>query len=146
RSAMTRLAEASIPTASGRYVPLSQLVSVQMTWEPGILWRYNRDFAVTVQSEVRDGIQGPTVSAQIDPQLNAIRAELPAGYAITEAGAAEESGTAQASITANLPLMLFIVMTLLMLQLHSFARSVMVYLTGPLGVIGAALALLLSGQ
>ena len=146
RSAMTRLAEASVPTASGRYVPLSQLVSVRMEWEPGILWRYNRDYAITVQAEVRDGIQGPTVSGQIDPVLDGLRAEMPAGYAITVAGAAEESGTAQQSIIANLPLMLFIVLTLLMLQLHSFARSMMVYLTGPLGIIGAALALLISGQ
>ncbi len=146
RSAMTRLAEASVPTASGRYVPLSQLVSVRMAWEPGILWRYNRDFAITVQAEVRHGIQGPTVSAQIDPLLNALRAELPAGYGIAVAGAAEESGTAQSSIMANLPLMLFLVLTLLMLQLQSFARSVMVYLTGPLGIIGAAIALLVSGQ
>src|SRR5690606_29192056 len=104
------------------------------------LWRYNRDFAITVQADVHDGIQGPTVSGQIDPLLNELRASLPAGYGIAEAGAAEESGTAQASIVANLPLMLFIVLTLLMLQLHSFARSAMVYLTGPLGVIGAALA------
>jgi multidrug efflux pump len=146
RTAVTRLAEASVPTANGGYVPLSQLASVRLEWEPGILWRYNRDYAITVQAEVRAGIQGPTVSMQIDPHLDAIRAQLPPGYGIAVAGAAEESGTAQSSIAANLPLMLFLVLTLLMLQLHSFARSMMVYLTGPLGIIGAAIALLVSGQ
>ncbi|GAA5234682.1 efflux RND transporter permease subunit [Verticiella sediminum] len=146
RTAVTRLAEASVPTALGRYVPLSQLVEVSLAWEPAIIWRYNRDYAITVQAEVRDGIQGQTVSTQIDPQLAAIRAALPPGYAIAVAGAAEESGKAQQSIVVNLPLMLFIVMTLLMLQLHSFARATMVYLTGPLGIIGAAIALLVSGQ
>ncbi|MBU4609936.1 efflux RND transporter permease subunit [Achromobacter sp. GG226] len=146
RTAMTRLAEASIPTTLGRHVPLSQIATVTLDWEPAILWRHNRQYAVTVQSEVRAGIQGPTVSRQIEPELASLRASLPAGYAIEVAGAAAESSKAQDSIVANIPLMLFIVMTLLMLQLHSFARSAMVYLTGPLGVIGAALALLISGQ
>ena len=143
RAAMTRLADASVPTASGRFVSLTQVATVKLVWEPGVIWRQNRDYAVTVKSEVRQGIQGPTVTAQIDPQLAALRAELPDGYQIAVAGATEESSNAQASIVANVPLMLFIVLTLLMLQLHSFSRELMVYLTGPLGIIGAALAMLL---
>ena len=67
---------------------------------------------------------------------------MPAGYQIAVAGAAEESAKAGGAIAANIPLMLFIVFTLLMLQLHSFSRSMLVFLTGPLGLIGAAAALL----
>ncbi len=144
RMAMTRLAETMVGTNHG-YVPLAQLVSVSLEWEPGILWRYNRDYAATVQADVVDTVQGQTVSSRLDPQLDVIRASLPAGYRIEMAGAAEESGTAQASIVANVPLMLFIVMTLLVLQLNGFVRALIVYLTGPLGVIGAALALLITG-
>jgi multidrug efflux pump subunit AcrB len=143
RAAMTRLAEASVPTTSGRYVPLSQIATPHLVWEPGVIWRQNRDYAITVQSDVRHGIQGPTVTAQIDPKLADLRRTLPAGYEIAVAGATEESGTAQSSIVANVPLMLVLVMTLLMAQLHSLSRAVLVYLTGPLGIIGAALALLL---
>ena len=84
----------------------------------------------------------PTVSGQVDPLLDALRAKLPPGYKINLAGAAADSGKAQDSIAANVPLVIFIVFTLLMLQLHSFWRSLMVFLTGPLGVAGAALALL----
>jgi multidrug efflux pump subunit AcrB len=144
RSAIARLADASIPTGSGRYVPLSQLVQVELGWEPGVIWRQNRSYAVTVQSEVHDGIQGPTVTAQIasSPGMAAIRAALPAGYRIVVAGAAEESDKAGKAIAVNLPLAMFIIFTLLMLQLHSFSRSVLVFLTGPLGFIGAAAALL----
>jgi multidrug efflux pump subunit AcrB len=142
RAVMSRLADANIPTASGRSVPLSQLVRVELGWEPGIVWRENRDFTITVQSEVKDGVQGPTVTAQINPQLATLRAGLPPGYSIDVAGAAEESAKAGKSIAANVPLMLFIVFTLLMLQLHSFSRSLLVFLTGPLGFIGAAATLL----
>ena len=142
RAVLSRLADANVPTASGRSVPLSQLVKVDFAWEPGVIWRENRDYAITVQAEVRDGIQGQTVSSQIDPELAALRAKLPPDYRITLAGAAEESAKAGGAILANVPLMLFIVFTLLMLQLHSFSRSMMVFLTGPLGIIGAALALL----
>jgi multidrug efflux pump subunit AcrB len=142
---MSRLAEANIATASGKAVPLSQLVKIEFGWEPGIIWRQDRDYAITVQSDVREGIQGQTVSTQIaaDPQLAALKERLPEGYQIAIAGAAEESSKAGAAIMANVPLMLFIVFTLLMLQLRTFSRSMLVFLTGPLGLIGASLGLLL---
>ena len=143
RATITALNSASIPTASGRSVPLSQLATPRFVWEPGVVWREGRSWSVTVQSDVVDGIQGPTVSAQIDPQLDALRAKLPPGYEIRLAGAIADSGKAQDAIAANVPLVIFIVFTLLMLQLHSFSRSLLVFLTGPLGVAGAALALLI---
>jgi len=145
RAVMSRLAEANIATASGKAVPLSQLVKIEFGWEPGIIWRQDRDYAITVQSDVREGIQGQTVSTQIaaDPQLAALQERLPEGYQIAIAGAAEESSKAGAAIMANVPLMLFIVFTLLMLQLRTFSRSMLVFLTGPLGLIGASLGLLL---
>ena len=143
RATITALNNASIPSASGRAVPLSQLATPHFVWEPGVVWREGREWAITVQSDVVDGIQGPTVSGQIDPQLDALRAKLSPGYRIKLAGAAADSGKAQDSIAANVPLVIFIVFTLLMLQLHSFSRSLLVFLTGPLGVAGAALALLI---
>lgn len=143
RSTVTALNNASIPVAGGRSVPLSQLATPRFVWEPGVVWREGRNWSVTVQSDVVDGIQGPTVSAQIDPELKALRAQLPPGHEIRLAGAIADSGKAQEAIIANVPLVIFIVFTLLMLQLHSFSRSLLVFLTGPLGVAGAALALLL---
>ena len=143
RATITALSDASVPTASGRPVPLSQLATPRFVWEPGVIWREGREWAITVQSDVVDGIQGPTVSGQVDPLLEPLRAKLPPGYKIKLAGAAADSGKAQDSIAANVPLVIFIVFTLLMLQLHSFWRSLMVFLTGPLGVAGAALALLI---
>lgn len=143
RSTITAFNEANLQTAGGRSVPLSQLARAQFVWEPGVVWREGREWAITVQSDVADGIQGPTVSSQIDPKLNELRHALPAGYRIELAGAAADSGKAQESIAANVPLVIFIIFTLLMLQLHSFSRSVLVFLTGPLGVAGAAMALLI---
>ena len=142
RSTITALNEASIPTASGKAVPLAQVARAQFVWEPGVVWRERREWAITVQSDVVDGIQGATVSSQISPQLNKLRATLPVGYKIELAGVAADSGKAQESIAANVPLVIFIIFTLLMLQLHSFSRAVLVFLTGPLGIAGAALALL----
>ena len=143
RATVTALSSASIPTGNGRAVPLSQLATPRFVWEPGVVWREGREWAITVQSDVVDGIQGPTVSSQIDPLLGELRATLPPGYQIKLAGAIADSGKAQASIAANVPLVIFIVFTLLMLQLHSFSRSALVFLTGPLGVAGAAMALLI---
>jgi multidrug efflux pump len=143
RSTITALNEANIQMPTGRTIPLSQVARAHFVWEPGVVWREGREWAITVQSDVTDGIQGPTVSSQISPMLDKLRAELPAGYKIELAGAAADSGKAQASIAANVPLVIFIIFTLLMLQLHSFSRALLVFLTGPLGIAGAAMALLL---
>jgi hypothetical protein len=96
-----------------------------------------------VQGDVVDGVQGPTVTAQVWPQLRRAGQRMPPGYRIEVAGAVEESSKGQGSIAAGVPLMLFIIFTLLMLQLQSFSRAVLVFLTGPLGIAGVAAALLL---
>ncbi len=142
RRAIDSLSQANLPTASGKFVTLSQVARAQFVWEYGVVWRENRDWAITVRSDILDGIQGATVTQQLEPELEKIRATLPAGYFIKIAGAQEQSATAGKSIAVNLPLTVFIIFTLLMWQLHSFSRSLMVFLTGPLGFIGAALALL----
>lgn len=143
RSTITRLSETLVPTTGGQAVTIGQVARVRFVWEPGVVWREGREWAIMVQADVVDGIQGPTVTAQVDKQLGAIRAKLPAGYRLTIEGAAADSSEAEASIAANVPLVLFIVFALLMLQLHSFSRSLLVFLTGPLGVAGAAMALLI---
>ena len=143
RNTLDALQRVQVPTSSGRTVPLTQVARVGFAWEPGVIWRENRDYGITVQSDVVDGVQGPTVTAQINPLLDKIRADLPPDYQIKIAGAEEESANAGASIAAQMPLCIFIIFLLLMLQLHSFSRSVMVFLTGPLGLIGAAATLLL---
>jgi len=143
RSTITRLSETLVPTTGGQAVTIGQVARVRFVWEPGVVWREGREWAIMVQADVVDGIQGPTVTAQVDKELAALRAKLPAGYRLTIEGAAADSSDAEASIAANVPLVLFIVFALLMLQLHSFSRSLLVFLTGPLGVAGAAMALLI---
>ena len=146
RNAITDIANAYLPTASGKSIPLTQIAKPVFTWEPGVMWRENREYAITVQSDVVEGVQGATVTAQLQPALDAIEArwagEGMGAYRIEVAGAVEESSKGSASIAAGLPVMLFITFTLLMLQLHSFSRAMLVFLTGPLGMAGVAGALL----
>ncbi|MBX3610483.1 MAG: efflux RND transporter permease subunit [Hydrogenophaga sp.] len=146
RDALTDLSNGYLPTASGQPIPLTQIVKVSFGWELGVMWRENREYAITVQSDVVEGIQGATVTAQLQPELKAIEArwasEGKLGYRIQVAGAVEESSKGSASIAAGVPLMLFIVFTLLMIQLQSFSRSMLVFLTGPMGMAGVAGALL----
>lgn len=144
----TDLAHIDVPTASGHSVPLSQVAQLSLAWEPGVLWREGRSYAITVQSDVAAGLQGATVSAELLPVLR----NLEAGWArqagaapvrIDVAGAVAESSKGASSIAVGVPVMLFITFTLLMLQLHSFSRALLVFLTGPLGIAGVAAALLL---
>jgi multidrug efflux pump subunit AcrB len=142
RSAITDIANAYLPTASGRSIPLTQIAKPVFTWEPGVMWRENRDYAITVQGDIVEGLQGATVTQELLPALKALEAKWPQGYRIEVAGAVEESSKGSDSIAAGLPIMLFITFTLLMLQLQSFSRALLVFLTGPLGIAGVAGALL----
>ena len=146
REALTSLANANLPTASGRTIPLLQIARPVFGWEPGVMWRENREYAITVQGDVVEGLQGATVTQQLLPTLRAAEARWREGglnaYRVDVAGTVEESSKGSSSIAAGMPVMLFIVFTLLMLQLQSFSRSLLVFLTGPLGMAGVAAALL----
>jgi multidrug efflux pump len=150
RKAMSDLGNAYLPTASGKTIPLTQIAKPVFAWEPGVMWRENRDYAITVQSDIAEGLQGATVTQELLPKLKALEAEWHGsglvGYRIDVAGAVEESSKGSASIAAGIPVMLFLTFTLLMLQLQSFSRAVLVFLTGPLGIAGVAGALLLLGR
>ena len=150
RQAITDIANAYLATASGKSIPLTQIARPTFAWEPGVMWRDNRDYAITVQGDIVEGLQGATVTAQLLPTLRKLEAAWAAqgqgGYRIEVAGAVEESSKGSASIAAGVPIMLFITFTLLMLQLHSFSRAMLVFLTGPLGIFGVASALLLTGR
>jgi multidrug efflux pump subunit AcrB len=146
RDAITDLAQGYVPTAAGKAIPLLQIAKPVFDWEPGVIWRQGRDYAITAQSDLAEGLQGATVTAQLLPELKALEAKWHAAgqtdYRIEVAGAVEQSSKGSASIAAGVPVMLFITFTLLMLQLQSFSRAMLVFLTGPLGMAGVAAALL----
>ena len=147
RDAISDLASAYVPTSSGRMIPLTQVVKPVLSWEPGVMWREGREYAITVQCDIIEGLQGATVTQQLLPELKKLEAKWQETdtqlYRIEVAGAVEESSKGSSSISAGMPVMLFITFTLLMLQLHSFSRALLVFLTGPLGLAGVAGALLL---
>ncbi|HEF5155566.1 acriflavin resistance protein [Burkholderia multivorans] len=140
-----RLAGLAMPTPNGA-VPLGSLGRFTPTLEYGVIWERDRQPTITVQSDVRAGAQGIDVTHAIDGKLNALRTQLPVGYRVEIGGSVEESAKAQASINAQMPLMAIAVFTLLMIQLQSFSRVLMVVLTAPLGLIGVVGTLLLFGQ
>lgn len=147
RDAIEDISQAYVPTASGQSIPLTQIAKPVLGWEPGVMWRDSRSYAITVQGDVREGLQGATLTQALQPALAKLEARWKQeglhGYRIAVAGAVEESSKGAASIAVGIPVMLFLVFTLLMLQLHSFSRALLVFLTGPLGIAGVAAALLL---
>lgn len=136
----------NLRTALGTSVPLSQIGKVEQVFEEPILWRRSRELTITARADIIDGVQAPDVAMLINPRLETIRANLPAGYRIDVGGAWEENVKAQSSIGAGYPLMIGITLTLLMIQLQSFSRVAIVALTAPLGIIGVAMSLLIFKQ
>ncbi|KAF1712080.1 multidrug transporter AcrB [Pseudoxanthomonas kalamensis DSM 18571] len=143
RTRLQLLGSLAVPIASGGSVPLAQVGTLEYAFEDGIIWHRNRLPTITVRADIGTELTAPTVVAQIEPTLDQIRSALPNGYLLEVGGAIEDSARGQNSIKAGMPLFLLVVVTLLMLQLRSFPRVVLVLLTAPLGLIGVTLALLL---
>jgi len=140
-----RLETLSMPTPNGP-VPLGSLGHVRYGLEYAVIWERDRQPTITVQADVRPGAEGIDVTEAIDARLQDLRGSLPVGYRIEVGGSVEESAKGQSSINAQMPVMIVAVLTLLMIQLQSFARVLMVVLTAPLGLIGVVAALLLFGK
>ena len=140
---MSLLKDLSVPVGNGRNVPLAQIADVTYGLEQGVYWRRDRLPAITVRSDLNDGIQAPVVSQQLNEKIDEIRAKLPVGYRIETGGAIEDAGKGQQSIAIVAPVMILVMVTALMLQLQSFSKLALVLLTAPLGLIGVAAALLI---
>ena len=145
RAAAEELPDIAIRTANGKAVPLSQLVRIETRFEDGVRWRRNRYPAISVRADVAEGRLAPDVAAEIIPQLEPLRSQLPAGYFIETGAAKEDAWIAQKSILIWIPLVLIVTLILLMMQLQNLSRAFLVFATAPLGVIGAAFALRLFG-
>lgn len=143
RDQVSDLKDTILVTASGTPVPLGRIADVSIAWEPATIWRENKEYALTIQADVNPGVQGPTATAALMKQFEPLIKSLPPGYRLEIGGSVEESSKGQGSIIAGMPLMLLITFTLLMIQLKSVSRAFLVFLTGPLGIAGVAMSLLI---
>ena len=146
RTHLSLLPDLSVPTRSGKSVPLAQIATLKHSFEPGIIWRRDRQPTITVRGNLYGKTQPATIIDQLSPEISKLRAALPAGYQIAIGGSVEESSKGSASVMAGIPLFLLAVITILMIQLQSVSRVIMVLLTAPLGIIGIALFLLVFNQ
>ncbi|MBB5014826.1 efflux RND transporter permease subunit [Rehaibacterium terrae] len=143
RTSLSLLPSLSVPTASGRSVPLSQIATLEYGFEEGVIWHRDRLPTVTVRADIYGKALPASVVAEIAPRLDPVRAALPPGYRLEIGGTVEDSARGSRSVAAGMPLFLVVVFTLLMIQLKSFARSLLVFLTAPLGLIGVTAFLLI---
>ncbi|MDR3373130.1 MAG: efflux RND transporter permease subunit [Ancalomicrobiaceae bacterium] len=146
RTLLTAIEEAYVPTDQGRMVPISQVAKVVTVMDPGIEWRRDGLPTITVRGVVPNGVESNDVAADIFARLGSLRDGLQPGYHIELQGGAEDSATSRDSIAAKAPPMILIVLVLLMLQLQHTGKMLLALAAGPLGLIGASAALLLTNS
>ncbi len=144
RAMLETLRTLNIAAAGGKSVPLAQIATLAYTLEPPLIWRRGRLPTITVQADLTPGIEASTVAKRLAPAVDEFRAQTPPGFDVVLGGVTEDSAKAQKSIFVVFPLMLFLMITVLMVQLMSFQRLILVLLTAPLALIGVAGALLVS--
>jgi multidrug efflux pump subunit AcrB len=142
RNLLSALDDVYVKTATGASVPLRQIARVRLALESGIEWRRDRLPTITVRGLVPDDVQSPDVANAVYAKLKPLRERLAPGYRVELQGAVEESAISQKSINEKMPVLLVVVLVLLMVQLQHFGKTMMVFATAPLGIIGAAATLL----
>lgn len=143
---LTQFADMTLFTQNGRAVPLSQIGNIRPGLEEPIVWRRNQERSLAVRCDVADGFQAPDISGKVEKKLSTLKAGLPVGYRIEAGGAIEESSKANKALFAMFPIMILLMLTLLMLQVHSFKKMILIFGIAPLGLIGAVAFLLLFGS
>jgi multidrug efflux pump subunit AcrB len=146
RQSLENIANITLTTRDGRSIPLSQIAHFESRMEDPLLKRYNREPYIAVQGDVVDGVQPPDVTAHILPNLEKLKAALPAGYRIETGGSVEESKKADTALGLLFPPMILLMLVFIMLQVRSFATMFMVFATAPLGLVGAVPTLLIFHQ
>ncbi|MFT4277352.1 MAG: efflux RND transporter permease subunit [Rhodopseudomonas sp.] len=142
RGSIETLRNLQLSGGSGQTVPLAAVATFRYELEQPTIWRRSRLPTVTVKASVVDEVQPATVVEQLKHSVGEFTAKLPVGYSVTVGGAVEESGKSQAPIVAVVPIMLFVMATVLMIQLQSFQRLFLVFAVAPLALIGVVAALL----
>jgi len=145
RQSIETLQNVQLPGKDGQSVPLAAIATFRYELEQPMVWRRSRVPTITLKGSILDATQPATVVQQLEAKVQAFARALPAGYGVAVAGPVEESGKAQGPIAAVVPLMLFAMATILMVQLQSFSRLFLVVAVAPLGLIGVVAALLPSG-
>jgi multidrug efflux pump subunit AcrB len=145
RASLQTLKNLQVALDNGKTIPLSQVASIQYGLEPPVIWRRNLLPTVTVQADVVAGIQAKTVNSQLAPTIAEVAKKLPADYTIEAGGTIEESAKGLYSIVAVFPLMIVLMLIILMVQLQSFQKMILVISVAPLGLIGVVAALLPTG-
>ncbi|WP_249679053.1 efflux RND transporter permease subunit [Pseudomonas abieticivorans] len=145
RGSPDTLQNLQIVTPSGTSIPLLAFATVRYELEQPLVWRRDRKPTITLKAAVRDEIQPTDLVKQLKPQIDKFAAGLPAGYKVATGGTVEESGKAQGPIAKVVPLMIFLMATFLMIQLHSVQKMFLVASVAPLGLIGVVLALVPTG-
>jgi multidrug efflux pump subunit AcrB len=143
RVSLSTLRNLQFPLPNGRTVPLGQFATLDFGQEFPMIWRRDGVTTLTIQADVTPGASPEGVVAALNPAIAKLDAGLPRSYQISVGGTVEESAQSQASVYAVVPLMLFITVTFLMMQLQSFSRLFLVLSVVPMGLIGVVAALLL---
>ncbi|MDH4986878.1 efflux RND transporter permease subunit [Aminobacter anthyllidis] len=146
RGSIETLRNLQIPTGNGESIPLATVADFRYEIEQPTIWRRSRMPTITVKAGLVGSALPDTVVAELKPTVDAFAAKLPAGYTVVTGGSVEESANSQGPIIAVVPLMLFIMATVLMIQLQSFQRLFLVVAVAPLGLIGVVAALVPTGQ
>ncbi|MBG0797521.1 efflux RND transporter permease subunit [Methylocystis sp. L43] len=146
RMSLSTLQTLQIATPSGGVAPLGQIVTFDFQQENPLIWRRDRAPTLTVQADPAPGLTAETAVAALAPAVATVSASLPPQYRIDTGGTVEESAKSQGSVFARVPLMLFLMITLLMIQLQSFSRTLLVLSIVPMGLIGIIAALLIFGK
>ena len=146
-SRLDKLATLPIYVGNGRYAPLGTFADISYENEISTIWRRNLQPTITLSAEVIPGAKGDTVASDLyNTTFKSFREHLPEGASLEKGGTLELSDESLQDLMKPLPIMIFFILAVLMFDLQDIPKMVMAAITGPLGLIGAILTLLITRQ
>ena len=142
RDSIEDLANLSIPADTG-LISLNQVAEFVPKLEYSQLRRHNQ-----VRQIVIDGKSNTLAAAEIEALIQPVLDQLNLGadYEVELAGESADSAETNGKLAAGMPYALVVMLTALIFQFNSLRRVSLTFMTIPLILIGAPLALLVMGR
>ena len=140
---LERMKSVLMATASGAYVPLSDVASFKAASGSMNIARENGGRVMAIGIFIRDRDMGSVV-ADMQARVNA-KVKLPEGYSISWSGEFENQERAMARLTLVVPISVLLIFILLFNAFNSMKSAILIILNVPFALIGGIFALMFTG-
>ncbi|WP_199119699.1 efflux RND transporter permease subunit [Pedobacter sp. ASV28] len=133
-----------VNNVQGASIPLSQMASLKLETSALSINHHNKTRTISVNSFVQKGFLNDKVIKDVESKMKQMK--LPEGYSFAMGGEVESRNQSFGGFGSIILVTLFMFIAVLVLEFKTFKSTLIVLSVIPLGIVGAVLALLVTGN